>query len=81
MNRLTWPTDCTVNIQWVGQGEGLLADKSSAALNKQTNHLNWLLFHVETVEMFTLDSTQYCTYTTMKPHKRTLFSNSKCVKL
>ena len=35
MNRLTWPTDCTANIQWVGQDKGLLADKSSAALNKQ----------------------------------------------
>ena len=34
MNCLTWPTDCKENIQWVGQGKGPLAAKSSAALNK-----------------------------------------------
>ena len=32
-----WPTDCKVysTVDW--PGEGLLADKSSAALNKQRN--------------------------------------------
>ena len=33
MTCLSWPTD--YNIQWVGQGEGSLAAKSSAALNKE----------------------------------------------
>ena len=40
MNRLTWPTDCKENIQWVGQGKGPLAVKSSAAVNKYHLKLN-----------------------------------------
>ena len=37
MKCLSWSTDCNVTLQWIGQGVVLIADKSSAALNKQTS--------------------------------------------
>ena len=42
MNHLTWPIDCKENIQWVGQGKGPLAAKSSAGIEQifKVDHVN-----------------------------------------